>query len=70
MPLSRLPRKIVGCASAETDKIARKVIRRRWPGYYGLGDVRVVDDAAVDLLKLHRISSRQDRIDAREGLTE
>ncbi|CAK0911977.1 unnamed protein product [Prorocentrum cordatum] len=48
--LSRLPRDIIGRASAETAKVARGVIRRRWPGHCDLGDIGKVDDAAVDLL--------------------
>ena len=48
--LSKLPVKILGYASSETDKVARKLVRMRWPGVIELGDVRSISGAIVHKL--------------------
>ncbi|CAK0846241.1 unnamed protein product [Prorocentrum cordatum] len=50
--LSRLPVRIVGYVSAETDAKARRVVRLRWPGAIDWGDVRTVTAQTVEDLRI------------------
>ncbi|CAK0879680.1 unnamed protein product, partial [Prorocentrum cordatum] len=49
---SRLPFRIAACVAAETDAKARRVVRLRWPGVIGWGDVtRVGSETVRDLFE-------------------
>ncbi|CAK0901953.1 unnamed protein product [Prorocentrum cordatum] len=49
---SRLPFRIAACVAAETDAEARRVVRLRWPGVIGWGDVtRVGSETVRDLFE-------------------
>ena len=41
--VSRLPVQVLGFASAEVDPVAKKLVRKRWPGLIELGDVLSVN---------------------------
>ena len=48
--LTRLPCQVVGFASAEADKAAKRLLRRRWPGLIELGDISNVDRHVLEQL--------------------
>ena len=45
--VTRLPVVVISFASAEIDREARRLLRKRWPGLIEMGSVTEIDEAAV-----------------------
>ena len=45
--VSRLPVQVVGFASSEIDKQARRLVRKRWPGVVELGNIKALTSVCL-----------------------
>ena len=48
--LSRLPVLVIGFASSEIDPVAKKLVRKRWPGVIELGNIQGIDFETINKL--------------------